>query len=41
MNDGLDGVRDHCRATALTGRLKTALMAFGPEDQCQHLKQET
>jgi ubiquinone/menaquinone biosynthesis C-methylase UbiE len=33
MNDGLDGVRDHYRATGLTGRLKTALMAFGPEDQ--------
>jgi sarcosine/dimethylglycine N-methyltransferase len=33
MTDGLDGVRDHYRATGLTGRLKTALAAFGPEDQ--------
>jgi SAM-dependent methyltransferase len=33
MSDGLDGVRDHYRATGLTGRLKTALMALGPEDQ--------
>jgi cyclopropane fatty-acyl-phospholipid synthase-like methyltransferase len=33
MSDGLDGVRDHYRATDLTGRLKTALLAFGPEDQ--------
>src|SRR3984957_5172963 len=29
----LDGVRDHYRATGLTERLKTALMALGPEDQ--------
>jgi sarcosine/dimethylglycine N-methyltransferase len=33
MTDGLDGVRDHYRATGLTERLKTALAAFGPEDQ--------
>src|SRR5438477_1290841 len=33
MPDVLDGVRDHYRATGLTERLKTALMALGPEDQ--------
>ncbi|TAI62521.1 class I SAM-dependent methyltransferase [Bradyrhizobium sp. Leo170] len=33
MTDVLDGVRDHYRATGLTERLKTALMAFGPEKQ--------
>jgi SAM-dependent methyltransferase len=33
MTDGLDGVRDHYRATGLTGRLKTVLAALGPEDQ--------
>ena len=33
MIDVLDGVRDHYRATGLAERLKTALMAFGPEDQ--------
>ena len=33
MTDILDGVRDHYRATGLTERLKTALTAFGPEDQ--------
>jgi sarcosine/dimethylglycine N-methyltransferase len=33
MTDVLDGVRDHYRATGLAERLKTALMAFGPEDQ--------
>jgi SAM-dependent methyltransferase len=33
MNDVLDGVRDHYRATGLTQRLKTALAALGPEDQ--------
>ncbi|MGY6253185.1 class I SAM-dependent methyltransferase [Paraburkholderia caledonica] len=33
MNDALDGVRDHYRATGLTERLKVALAAFGPEDQ--------
>jgi sarcosine/dimethylglycine N-methyltransferase len=33
MTDMLDGVRDHYRATGLTERLKTALMALGPEDQ--------
>jgi len=33
MTDVLDGVRDHYRATGLTGRLKTALTAFGPEGQ--------
>jgi ubiquinone/menaquinone biosynthesis C-methylase UbiE len=29
----IDGVRDHYRATGLTGRLKTALAVFGPENQ--------
>lgn len=29
----LDRVRDHYRATGLTERLRTALLAFGPEDQ--------
>jgi SAM-dependent methyltransferase len=33
MNDALDGVRDHYRATGLTERLKTALAMFGPEEQ--------
>lgn len=33
MTDALDGVRDHYRATGLTGRLKIALSVFGPEDQ--------
>jgi sarcosine/dimethylglycine N-methyltransferase len=33
MNEIIDGVRNHYRATGLTGRLKTALAAFGPEDQ--------
>ena len=33
MSDGLDGVRDHYRATGLTERLKVALAAIGPEDQ--------
>lgn len=33
MNDALEGVRNHYRATGLTERLKTALTAFGPEDQ--------
>lgn len=33
MSDGLDGVRDHYRATGLTERLKRALGALGPEDQ--------
>jgi sarcosine/dimethylglycine N-methyltransferase len=33
MNDALDGVRDHYRATGLTERLKTALAVFGPEQQ--------
>jgi ubiquinone/menaquinone biosynthesis C-methylase UbiE len=33
MTDVLEGVRDHYRATGLTGRLKTALAALGPEDQ--------
>ena len=32
MTDDLDGVRDHYRATGLTERLKTALMALGPQD---------
>src|SRR5205809_5177706 len=33
MSDVLDGVREHYRATGLTKRLKTALIALGPEDQ--------
>ncbi|HEY7889529.1 MAG TPA: methyltransferase domain-containing protein [Steroidobacteraceae bacterium] len=33
MSDGLDGVRDHYRATGLTERLRTALRSFGPDDQ--------
>jgi SAM-dependent methyltransferase len=33
MPDALDDVRDHYRATGLTERLKTALTAFGPENQ--------
>ncbi len=33
MTEELDGVRGHYRATGLTERLKTALSAFGPEDQ--------
>src|ERR1700716_4515508 len=33
MTDVLDGVRDHYRSPGLTERLKTALMALGPEDQ--------
>jgi len=33
MNEIIDGVRNHYRATGLTGRLKTPLAAFGPEDQ--------
>jgi sarcosine/dimethylglycine N-methyltransferase len=33
MIDGLDGVRNHYRATGLTERLKTALTVFCPEDQ--------
>ena len=33
MNDVLDGVRDHYRATGLAARVKTALAALGPEDQ--------
>jgi SAM-dependent methyltransferase len=33
MTDGLDGVREHYRATGLTERLKAALTAFGPEEQ--------
>jgi sarcosine/dimethylglycine N-methyltransferase len=33
MIDVLDDVRDHYRATGLTARLKTALLAFGPEDR--------
>ncbi|MFH0302796.1 class I SAM-dependent methyltransferase [Bradyrhizobium sp. 31Argb] len=33
MTDILDGVRDHYRATGLTERLETALVAFGPEKQ--------
>ena len=33
MTDVLDGVRDHYRATGLVDRLKTALTAFGPDEQ--------
>jgi sarcosine/dimethylglycine N-methyltransferase len=33
LTDGLDAVRDQYRATGLTGRLKAALTALGPEDQ--------
>jgi len=33
MTDGLDGVRDHYRATGLTERLKTALAALGPANE--------
>ncbi len=33
MNDVLDGVRDHYRASGLAERVKTALAALGPEDQ--------
>jgi sarcosine/dimethylglycine N-methyltransferase len=33
MTDGLDGVRDHYRATGLKERLETALAALGPDDQ--------
>ena len=33
MIDALDGVRDHYRAIGLTARLKTALTAFGPDEQ--------
>jgi sarcosine/dimethylglycine N-methyltransferase len=33
MIDVLEDVRDHYRATGLTGRLKTALLALGPEDR--------
>jgi sarcosine/dimethylglycine N-methyltransferase len=33
MDDVLNGVRDHYQATGLTERLKTALSAFGPENQ--------
>ena len=33
MTDVLDGVRDHYRSPGLTERLKTALMALGPEDR--------
>ena len=32
MTDVLDGVRDHYSATGLTERLKTALLALGPDD---------
>jgi ubiquinone/menaquinone biosynthesis C-methylase UbiE len=33
MNDVLEGVRDHYRATGLAARLKAALAVFGPEDR--------
>jgi sarcosine/dimethylglycine N-methyltransferase len=36
MIDVLDGVRDHYRATGLPEQLKSALTAFGPEDQRLH-----
>ena len=32
MSDGLDGVREHYRATGLTERLKAALTPLGPEN---------
>ena len=32
MTKVLDGVRDHYSATGLTERLKTALLALGPDD---------
>jgi sarcosine/dimethylglycine N-methyltransferase len=33
MNDALEGVRSHYRATGLTERLKAALTVLGPEEQ--------
>src|ERR1700760_4788886 len=33
MTDALDGVRNHYRATGLSERLRTALTAFGPQQQ--------
>jgi len=33
MTDMLDGVREHYSATGLTERLKTALLALGPDDR--------
>ena len=33
MTDELDGIRDHYGAADLTGKLKTALAVFGPEDR--------
>ena len=33
MTDVLEGVRDHYRASGLVERLKTALAAFGPDEQ--------
>jgi sarcosine/dimethylglycine N-methyltransferase len=33
MTDGLEGVRDHYRATGLTERLKAVLTALGPSDR--------
>jgi sarcosine/dimethylglycine N-methyltransferase len=33
MTDVLESVRNHYRATGLTGRLKAALAAFGPEER--------
>jgi SAM-dependent methyltransferase len=33
MDNTLDGVRGHYRATGLTGRLKAALAVFGPEER--------
>src|SRR5690242_8895787 len=33
MNDDLDRVRNHYRATGLTERLKAALAVFGPDEQ--------
>jgi sarcosine/dimethylglycine N-methyltransferase len=39
MTNALDGVREHYRATGLTGRLKSALAVFGPEDRPLTLQQ--
>jgi sarcosine/dimethylglycine N-methyltransferase len=39
MTDVVDGVREHYRSPRLTERLKTALAAFGPEDQLLTPKQ--
>jgi sarcosine/dimethylglycine N-methyltransferase len=39
MNDVIDRVRDHYRATGLTDRLKAALTVFGPEHEKLNPKQ--